>query len=327
MTWDEGVQQRQQQQQLIRLLVVPAALLLEPKYSSNEWYNQSLGSCNRCDSDGMSNLSSLGFHILDMLMILFPLSKHLLLVLLLLLLLFAAAPQSHFPLHLLLLLPRALQLVVLEHTHTPKQDKIRAAKTIQSPFSKEFNHNSRGKSLQNLRQPKNPIPPLKKKQIKSTFTKEYKHNNSTKREREREKEREKKPSKPKAPTEASHRKKTKPFTPQASPNKTIREMIVYHGDGDGCQVRVVQPPPHVRGYAVASFVHSCPVLLLLPRLLLLLLPVLLDVAAVVSQTTASPAGLLMMGGCSLQSLAAFPHHHYRYCCSLLLPPLLLPRQN
>jgi hypothetical protein len=187
MTLDEGVQQRQRQQQLFRLLVVPAALLLEPKYSSNEWYNQSLGSCNRCDTDGMSNLSLLGFHILDMLMILFPLSKHLLLVLLLLLLLlFAAAPQSHFPLHLLLLLPRALQVVVLEHTHTPKQDKIRAAKTIQSPFSKESNHNSRRKSLQNLRQPKNPIPPLKKKQIKSTFTKESKHNNSTKRERERE---------------------------------------------------------------------------------------------------------------------------------------------
>jgi len=213
MTWDEGVQRRQQQQQLIQLPVVPAASLLEPKYSSNEWYNQSLGSCNRCDTDGMSNLSSLGFHILDMLMILFLLSKHLLLVLLLLLLLllFAAAPQSHFPLHLRLLLPRALQLVV-------------------------------------------------------------------------------------------------------------------HGDGDGCQVRVVQPPPHVKGYAVASFVHSCPALLL-PRLLLLLLPLLLDVAAVVSQTTASPAGLLMMGGCSLQSLAAFPHHRYRYCCSLLLPPLLLPRQN
>jgi len=213
MTWDEGVQQRRQQQQLIQLPVVPAASLLEPKYSSNEWYNQSLGSCNRCDNDGTSNLSLLGFHILDMLMIPFLLSKHLLLVLLLLpLLLFAAAPQSHFPLHLLLLLPRALQLVV-------------------------------------------------------------------------------------------------------------------HGDGDGCQVRVVQPPPRVRGYAVASFVHSCPALLLLPRLLLLLLPLLLDVAAVVSQTTASPAGLMMMGGCSLQSLAAFPHHHYRYCCSLLLPPLLLPRQN
>jgi hypothetical protein len=136
MTWDEGVQRRQQPQQLFRLPVVPAASLLEPKYSSNEWYNQSLGSCNRCDTDGTSNLSSLGFHILDMLMILFPLSKHLLLVLLLLLplLLFAAAPQSHFPLRLLLLLPRALQLVVLEHTHTPKQDKIRAAKAIQSPF-------------------------------------------------------------------------------------------------------------------------------------------------------------------------------------------------
>jgi hypothetical protein len=132
-----------------------------------------------------------------MLMILFLLSKHLLLVLLLLLLLllFAAAPQSHFPLHLRLLLPRALQLVVLEHTHTPKQDKIRAAKTIQSPFPKESNHNSRGKNLQNLRQHKNPIPPLKKKQIKSTFTKESKHNNCTKREREREREREKKPFK------------------------------------------------------------------------------------------------------------------------------------
>jgi hypothetical protein len=316
MTWDEGVQRRQQQQQLIQLPVVPAASLLEPKYSSNEWYNQSLGSCNRCDTDGTNNLSSLGFHILDMLMILFPLSKHLLpvLLLLLLLLLFAAAPQSHFPLHLLLLLPRALQLVVLEHTHTPKQDKIRAAKTIQSPFSKESDHNSRGKNLQNLRQPKNPIPPLKKKQSITTA------------QRERERER-RNPSKPKAPSEASHRKKTKPFTPQASPNKTIREMIAYHGDGDGCQVRVVQPPPHVRGYAVASFVHSCPALLLLLRLLLLLLPLLLDVAAVVCETTASPAGLLMMGGCSLQSLAAFPDHRYHYCCSLLLPPLLLPRQN
>jgi hypothetical protein len=129
MTWDEGVQQRRQQQQLIQLPVVPAASLLEPKYSSNEWYNQSLGSCNRCDNDGTSNLSLLGFHILDMLMIPFLLSKHLLLVLLLLpLLLFAAAPQSHFPLHLLLLLPRALQLVVLEHTHTPKARQNQSGK-------------------------------------------------------------------------------------------------------------------------------------------------------------------------------------------------------
>jgi hypothetical protein len=135
----------------------------------------------------MSNLSSLGFHILDMLMILFPLSKHLLLVLLLLLRLFAAAPQSHFPLHLLLLLPRALQLVVLEHTHTPKQDKIRVAKSIQSPFSKEFNHNSRGKSLQNLRQPKNPIPPLKRNKLNPPS---QKNPSITTAQRERERERE-----------------------------------------------------------------------------------------------------------------------------------------
>jgi len=64
-----------------------------------------------------------------MLMIPFLLSKHLLLVLLLLpLLLFAAAPQSHFPLHLLLLLPRALQLVVLEHTHIPKARQNQSGK-------------------------------------------------------------------------------------------------------------------------------------------------------------------------------------------------------
>jgi hypothetical protein len=116
LTWSEEALRRQLQ--LIQLLVVPDAWQQEPKYFSNGCYIQSLGSYNTFDIAGMSNLSLLGFHILDMQSILF-LSLPYLLLLLLLIAAAAAAPQFPLPSHLLL--PTALQHVVLDITPVPPQ--------------------------------------------------------------------------------------------------------------------------------------------------------------------------------------------------------------
>jgi hypothetical protein len=92
--WSEEALRRQLQ--LIRLLVVPDAWQQEPKYFSNGCYIQSLDSYNMFDNAGMSNLSLLGFHILDMQSILFLLLQYLLL-LLLLIAAAAAAAAPQFP--------------------------------------------------------------------------------------------------------------------------------------------------------------------------------------------------------------------------------------
>jgi hypothetical protein len=113
--------------QKLQLPVVHAVLQQEPKCFSNGCYIQTLDSYNRFDIAGMNNPSLLGFHILDMLMILlllllllFLLLQYLLLLLLLLLLVplpvAAAATQSPLPFHLLL--PTALQQMVLNSPRT-----------------------------------------------------------------------------------------------------------------------------------------------------------------------------------------------------------------
>jgi hypothetical protein len=108
--------------------VVHAVLQQEPKCFSNGCYIQTLDSYNTFDIAGMNNPSLLGFHILDMLMILLLLLLLLLLQYLLLLLLVplpvaAAATQSPLPFHLLL--PTALQQMVLNspRTHPTTQSK------------------------------------------------------------------------------------------------------------------------------------------------------------------------------------------------------------
>jgi len=90
-TWSEEALRRQLQ--LIQLLVVPDAWQQEPKYFSNGCYIQSLDSYNMFDIAGRSNLSLLGFHILDMQLILFLSLQYLLPLLLLIAAAAAAAPQ------------------------------------------------------------------------------------------------------------------------------------------------------------------------------------------------------------------------------------------
>jgi hypothetical protein len=112
--------------QKLQLPVVHAVLQQEPKCFSNGCYIQTLDSYNMFDIAGMNNPSLLGFHILDMLMILlllllllFLLLQYLLLLLLLLVPLpvAAAATQSPLPFHLLL--PTALQQMVLDSPRVP----------------------------------------------------------------------------------------------------------------------------------------------------------------------------------------------------------------
>jgi hypothetical protein len=120
--------------QKLQLPVVHAVLQQEPKCFSNGCYIQTLDSYNTFDIAGMNNPSLLGFHILDMLMILLLLLLLFLLLQYLLLLLVplpvaAAATQSPLPFHLLL--PTALQQMVLNspRTHptttTQSKEKIR----------------------------------------------------------------------------------------------------------------------------------------------------------------------------------------------------------
>jgi hypothetical protein len=124
--------------QKLQLHVVHAVLQQEPKCFSNGCYIQTLDSYNTFDIAGMNNPSLLGFHILDMLMILllmlllllFLLLQYLLLLLLLVPLpVAAAATQSPLPFHLLL--PTALQQMVLDSppthptTTTQSKEKIR----------------------------------------------------------------------------------------------------------------------------------------------------------------------------------------------------------
>jgi hypothetical protein len=119
--------------QKLQLPVVHAVLQQEPKCFSNGCYIQTLDSYNTFDIVGMNNPSLLGFHILDMLMILLLL---LLLVLLLqhLLLLVplpvaaAAATQSPLPFHLLL--PTALQQMVLDFPPAPIPPPPKAKRKI-----------------------------------------------------------------------------------------------------------------------------------------------------------------------------------------------------
>jgi hypothetical protein len=109
--------------QKLQLPVVHAVLQQEPKCFSNGCYIQTLDSYNTFGIAGMNNPSLLGFHILDMLMILllllfllFLLLQYLLVLVLVPLPVAAAATQSPLPFHLLL--PTALQQMVLDSPRT-----------------------------------------------------------------------------------------------------------------------------------------------------------------------------------------------------------------